>query len=435
MAQPYLNKIKKGEVGTKELDEKVSRILRLIFRTTMNRNRPLGSFGTEQHALAARKIAEQGIVLLQNNNNLLPIDPSKVKRIAVIGENAIKMMTVGGGSSSLKARYEVLPLDGLRKRFGADVEVIYARGYVGDPGSTFDGVATSQNLSESRSAEELMSEAIQVAKEADYVIFIGGLNKSANQDSEGADRLGLELPYNQDQLIEKLAVANKNLIVVNISGNAIAMPWVNKVPAIVQGWFLGTEAGNALASVLVGDVNPSGKLPFSFPVKLEDNAAHAMGEFPGSNGQVTYNEGIFIGYRWHDTKNIKPLFSFGHGLSYTTFEYGKAQADKKVMNQDGSITISVKVSNTGTRDGAETVQLYIRDVKSSLPRPIKELKGFEKVDLKAGESKIVSFTIDKTALSFFDADKHEWIAEPGEFEAIIGASSTDTKSKVGFKLN
>lgn len=435
MAQPYLNKIKSGEVGTKELDEKVSRVLRLIFLTTMNRNRPFGSFGTEQHALAARKIAQEGIVLLQNKNNLLPIDPSKVKRIAVIGENAIKMMTVGGGSSSLKAKYEVSPLDGLRQRFGSDVEIIYARGYVGDPGGSYNGVVTGQDLSESRSAEELMSEAIQVAQEADYVIFFGGLNKSENQDSEGADRLGLGLPYNQDQLIEKLAVANKNLIVVNLSGNAVAMPWVNKVPAIVQGWFLGTETGNALASVLVGDVNPSGKLPFSFPVKLEDNAAHAMGEFPGSNGQVTYNEGLFVGYRWHDTKNIKPLFSFGHGLSYTTFEYGKAQADKKVMNQDGSITISVQVSNTGSRDGAETVQLYIRDVKSSLPRPVKELKGFEKVDLKAGESKTVSFTIDKTALSFFDPDKHEWIAEPGDFEAIIGASSTDIKSKVGFKLN
>ena len=426
--------IGKGEVGTKELDEKVRHILRLAFHTTMNKNKPFGSFGSQEHALAGRQIAEEGIVLLKNTNNVLPIDLNKTKRIAVIGENAIKMMTVGGGSSSLKAKYEISPLDGIKKRVGAQTEVVYARGYVGDPGGSYNGVVTGQDLSDNRSADELLAEACAVAKTADYVIFVGGLNKSDYQDCEGVDRVSLNLPYNQDKLISELTKINKKLVVVNISGNAVAMPWVTKVPAIVQGWYLGTESGNALAAVLMGDVNPSGKLPFSFPVKLEDNAAYTMGEFPGKNHQVSYNEGIFVGYRWHDKQNIKPLFSFGHGLSYTTFEYGKVIADKKEMISSDKITFTVNVKNTGKREGSEIVQLYISDLQSSVPRPVKELKGFDKISLNSGETKTVSFTVDSSALSFFDTGKHAWVAEPGDFEAIIGASSTDIKTKTGFKL-
>jgi beta-glucosidase len=434
LALPYLDMIKSGKIGTKELNEKVRHILRLCFLTSMNKNRSFGSFGSPEHALAGRKIAEDGIVLLQNKNNVLPIDLNKAKKIVVIGENAIKMMTVGGGSSSLKAKYEVSPLDGIKKRVGSQAEVIFVRGYVGEVGGNFDGVTTGQNLADKRTPAELLTEACTVSKTADYVIFVGGLNKGDKQDCEGADRTGLELPYNQDKLISELAKVNKNLIVVNISGNAVAMPWVKEVPAIVQGWYLGTEAGNALAAVLVGDVNPSGKLPFSFPVKLQDNAAHALGEFPGANGQVTYKEGIFVGYRWLDKQNIKPLFSFGHGLSYTTFEYGKVMADKKEMTASDNISFTVTVKNAGKRDGEEIVQLYISDLKSSLPRPVKELKGFEKVSLKAGETKTITFTLDKSALSYFDADKHAWVAEPGDFEALVGASSTDIKTKIGFKL-
>ena len=434
LAQPYLAMIKSGKVGTKELDEKVRRILRLEFLTNMNKTRPFGAMVSEDHILAGRKIASEGIVLLQNKNNILPIDLSKTKKIAVIGENAVKMMTVGGGSSSLKAKYEVSLLDGLRKRAGAQTEIVFARGYVGDASGTADGVTTGQNLKETRSAGELLAEAINVAKSADYVIFVGGLNKSEHQDSEGTDRLELGLPYNQDKLISELAKVNKNFVVVNISGNAVAMPWVNEVPAIVQAWFLGSEAGNAIAAVLVGDVNPSGKLPFTFPVRLEDNGAIAMGEYPGNKGQVTYNEGIFVGYRWNEKQNIKPLFSFGHGLSYTTFEYGKVTADKKEITEADKITFTVSVKNTGTREGSEVVQLYISDLKSTLQRPLKELKGFEKISLKAGEEKAVSITVDKAALSFFDADKHSWVAESGEFEALIGASSADIRTKVGFIL-
>ncbi|WP_087093161.1 glycoside hydrolase family 3 C-terminal domain-containing protein [Elizabethkingia anophelis] len=448
LAKPYLDLIKSGKVGTTELDDKIRRILRLAYNTTMNPNKPLGNIASEDHMAVAKEIGEEGIVLLQNNNNVLPINTDKVRKIAVIGENAIKMMTVGGGSSSLKVKYETLPLEGIKSRFGKKADVQFARGYVGDVGGEYNGVKSGQNLKDDRPASELLNEAVALAKKSDVVIFVGGLNKSDYQDSEGHDRKGLGLPYNQDQLISALAKANKNLAVVLVSGNAVAMPWVKEVPAIVQGWYLGSEAGNALAAVLAGDANPSGKLPFTFPVKLEDNAAHQMGEYPGNKEElaagkgkdqknpinITYNEGIFVGYRWHDTKNIKPLFSFGHGLSYTTFEYGKVHADKTQMAQDGKITFTVSIKNTGKREGAEVAQLYISDLKSSVPRPVKELKGFEKINLKPGEQKEVSFTIDKSALSFFDAATHQWLAEPGEFEALVGASSSDIKTKMKFTL-
>lgn len=441
LADPYLKLIREGKVGTKELDDKVRRILRLAYRTTMDRNRPYGSLCSEAHFAAARRIGEEGIVLLQNRNDLLPIDLNRAKRIAVIGENAIKMMTVGGGSSSLKVKYELSPLDGIRKRVGDQAEVIYARGYVGDPSGEYNGVKSGQDLEDSRSPEELIAEAVAVAKEADYVIFIGGLNKSAHQDCEDADRKELGLSYGQDKVITALAKANKNLIVVNISGNAIAMPWVKEVPAIVQAWYLGSEAGSAIASVLTGDVNPSGKLPFTFPASLQDVGAHKLGEYPGtprSDGSPIvdqkYNEGIFVGYRWVDKEKTKPLFSFGHGLSYTTFAYGKAVADKKVMGQDEMLTITLPVTNTGSREGSEVIQLYISDLKSSLPRPVKELKGFSKVKLAPGETREITFTIGKEALSFFDDTRHEWVAEPGKFEAWIGASSTDIRNKVAFEL-
>lgn len=439
LAMPYLQRIQEGKVGTKELDDKVRRILRLAFRTTMNTSRPWGAILSPEHYEAARRIGEEGIVLLQNEGGLLPINLDKAKKIAVIGENAIKMMTVGGGSSSLKVQREISPLDGIRQRVGNQVEVVYARGYVGDASGEYNGVVTGQNLKDDRTPDELIAEAVKVAADADYVIFIGGLNKSANQDCEDTDRAGLGLPYGQDDVIQALAKVNRNLIVVNISGNAVAMPWVKEVPAIVQDWYLGSEAGSALAAVLVGDVNPSGKLPFTFPVKLEDNAAYALGEYTGVRSDtvinIKYNESIFVGYRWADKqKKSKPLFAFGHGLSYTTFEYGKPVADAKTMSPDGKLTVKVTVKNTGSREGQEVVQLYIADKKSSLPRPLKELKGFKKIKLTPGESKEVSFVIDKEALSFFDDTKHAWIAEPGKFEAVIAASAADVKGVVPFEL-
>lgn len=439
LAMPYLQRIQEGKVGTEELDDKVKRILRLAFRTTMNTSRPWGAMLSPEHYEAARRIGEEGIVLLQNEGGLLPINLDRAKKIVVVGENAIKMMTVGGGSSSLKVQRELSPLDGIRQRVGNRAEVVYVRGYVGDASGEYNGVITGQDLKDDRTPEELIAEAKTEAADADYVIFIGGLNKSNNQDCEDTDREDLGLPYGQDAVIQALAEVNSNLIVVNISGNAVAMPWVKEVPAIVQDWYLGSEAGSSLAAVLMGDVNPSGRLPFTFPVKLEDNSAYALGEYTGERSDsvidIKYNEGIFVGYRWADKqKKVKPLFAFGHGLSYTTFEYGKPVADAETMSVDGELTVKVTVKNTGNREGQEVVQLYIADKKSSLPRPLKELKGFKKIKLAPGETQEVSFVIDKKSLSFFDDVKHSWIAEPGKFEAIIAASAVDVKGTVAFEL-
>ena len=439
MARPYLQRIQSGKVGTAELDDKVRRILRLMFRTSMNTRAGLGSMCSAEHYAAARRIAEEGIVLLKNEGGVLPIDLSRAKRIAVVGENAIKMMTVGGGSSSLKVQREVSPLEGLRARVGDRAEVIYARGYVGDTGNEFDGVTAKVDLKDGRSPETLRAEALKAASEADYVVFFGGLNKSGKQDCEDTDRAGLGLPYGQDSLITALAKANKRLIVVNISGNAVAMPWLDDVPAVVQGWYGGSEAGNALAAVLTGDANPSGKLPFTFPARLEDVPAHQLGDYLDHRTRdtidVRYNEGIFVGYRWTDLHpEAKPLFPFGYGLSYTTFAYGKPKADRKSLSAGDSLTVRLIVRNTGKRAGQEVVQLYVRDVKSSVPRPLKELKAFRKVQLEPGEEKEVTLTIGRDALSYFDAEHHEWVAEPGKFEALIGSSATDIRGKVPFTL-
>ena len=419
LADPFLELLRSKEIDEEIVNDKARRILRLMFRTTMNPDRPYGSFATKEHALIGRKIAQEGIVLLKNQDNLLPLDPKQPRRILVVGENAQKMMTLGGGSSELKVKYEISPLQGIENYFSPASQVTYAEGYSSVP---------TQNR------HALLLEAVDAARKADVVIFVGGLNKNENQDCEGADRRSLNLPYGQDELIGELARVNRNLVAVIISGNAVAMPWVNEVPAIVEAWYGGTEAGNAIASVLAGEVNPSGKLPFTFPVRLEDNPAIALDAYPGDGKQVEYKEGIFVGYRWNDRERIKPLFCFGHGLSYTTFEYGKVTAEGRQMGPDGTITVSVPVKNTGSRAGAEIVQLYVSDLKSSLPRPVKELKGFRKITLQPGQEQTVSFTIDRKALSFYDDTKQDWVAEPGTFEVLVGASACDIRGKAAFEL-
>lgn len=433
LAKPYRDGILNGTYTTKELDEKCRRVLRLIFRTAMNPDKPFGAINSEAHYAAARQIGGEGIVLLKNDGAVLPVAAS-ARKILVVGENAVKMMTVGGGSSSLKVQHEISPLDGIRARAGKDVEVRYARGYVGDVSGSYNGVTSGQDLSESRSAQELIDEAVSLAKESDLVVFIGGLNKSNNQDCEGTDRLAMDLPYGQDAVISALAAATPNLVVSLISGNAVAMPWVDQVPAILQAWYLGSEAGNAFADVLFGDVNPSGKLPFTFPKKLSDSPAHQEGMTFPTRGKNFYQEGIYVGYRWFDEKEIEPLFAFGHGLSYTQFEYGEAKLDKTSMNENGTITLRVTVRNAGDRAGAEVVQLYIADAESSLPRPKKELKGFQKVYLAPGESAEVAFTIGADALSFYDPALPGWKAESGRFEALVGAASDDIRTQVAFEL-
>jgi len=440
LARPYRDMILKGQYSTKELDDKVRRVLRLFFRTTMRTDRGNGSMNSEAHYATARRIADDGIVLLKNDGNLLPLDTTKTLRVLVVGENAIKMMTVGGGSSSLKVQRETLPIEGMRNYLGDKIKIEYARGYVGDTTGEYNGVVAKQKLYDNRSADELIAEAVEKAKNADCVVFFGGLNKSDYQDAEGHDRKEYGLPYGQDRVVEALAKANKNIVFVNISGNPVAMPWKNQVKSIVQGWFLGSTAGEALADVLTGRVNPSGKLPYTWWQKLNDVPAHKLNTYPGTWRKdekiidEEYKEGIFVGYRWVDKEKVTPVFAFGHGMSYTTFKIGKATADKAKLAQGDSITFTVNVENTGTKAGAEVVQLYVRDCKSSLVRPYKELKAFKKVYLKPGEVKEVKLTIGTDALSFFDDKAHKWTAEPGDFEALIGNSSDNLKQKVKFVL-
>ena len=434
MAGPYLEKLRNDSASEDVLNEKVRRVLRLIFRTAMKSGKPAGAMCSPEHYDAARRIAGEGIVLLKNDNDVLPVDVGTVKKIAVIGENAVKMMTVGGGSSSLKVQHECSPLEGIRAAVGDKVEIVYERGYVGDVGGTFDGVATGQDLSESRTEAQLVADAVAAAREADAVLFFGGLNKAGNQDCEGSDRLHLELPYAQDKVIEALADANPNMAVVIVSGNAVAMPWIGKVNTVVEAWYSGSQAGHAIADVLFGKVNPSGKLPFTFPVKLEDNGAHAMGAYQPGDLSVEYKEGLYVGYRWADKHDVEPLFPFGHGLSYTDFTYGKAKCRKTSVKAGAVVKVSVDVTNSGDVAGKEVVQLYIGDEESALERPVKELKGFRKVYLEPGQTKTVTFGITPDDLKYFDDVQHDWVLEPGRFTAYVGSSSRDIRTEVSFEV-
>lgn len=436
MALPYLDSIRTGAIGTDELDEKCRRVLRLMHRTCMNRERGFGSMNSPEHVADARKIAGEGMVLLKNDGAVLPIKGTPAK-VVVLGENAIKPLVVGGSSSSLKARNEVSILEGIRAAL-PNTEVVYERTYQGSP--TLNSKSYNYGLydiTDPRTPEQLVEDAVKAIDGADYVIFVGGLNKDKYMDCEGRDRVEYGLPYGQDEIISKIAALRPDMIYVNVSGSPVAMPWINEVSAIVQAWYSGSEAGNALADVLTGKVNPSGKLPFTFPVALADGPVTTEAQYPGiydENNilQADYSEGIYVGYRWYEARGIKPLFAFGYGLSYTSFEYGQAKASSSKMGK--TLKISVPVKNTGAVAGAEVVQLYIADKEASVDRPVKELKGFEKIWLEPGQTKTVTFTIDRQALSFFDEASHSWVAEKGEFEALVAAASDDVRSTVTFSL-
>jgi len=444
LANPYLQLLKEGKESIDILDQKVRNVLRLIGHTSANKERGFGRFACPEHSATAREIADEGIVLLKNNG-ILPLNLhstiyNQQSKILVVGENAVKMMTVGGGSSSLKAKYEIVPLQGLQERFPNQVS--WVRGYVGHTGNTYNGVTTGQSLEDSRSFEEILAEATAAAKQADVVIFIGGLNKARNQDDEGHDRKQYDLPYRQGEVIEALYKANKNLVVVIISGNAYAMPWLDHTAALVQDWYCGSEAGHALADILSGDVCPSGKLPFTILPSLTDYPAHQFGEetYPGKDLEVTYTESFYVGYRYADLqkavrlpsgqtlqplkKDHQPLFPFGFGLSYTQFEYGKPTLEGNVL--------TIPVTNTGKVAGKEVVQLYVSDIKSSLPRPVKELKAFEKVALRPGETAMVRFIITHDMLSYYNDQTHQWVVEPGKFELLVGTSSADIRYRIPY---
>ncbi|MCQ2312846.1 MAG: glycoside hydrolase family 3 C-terminal domain-containing protein [Paludibacteraceae bacterium] len=448
LANPYKKLIQEGKVGTEELDNKVRNVLRLILRTSMNPNRGFGSLHSDEHYAAARKIATEGIVLLKNDvakdkQPLLPIvgyvdeeekvfnHKKPVETILVVGENAILPMTIGGGSSSLKVQREISPLQGISERAAKDgIEVYYSRGYVGVERLEQDNMSVdmSEEKYDYENGEDPKEEMLFLARACDVVIFIGGLNKDGHQDCEGVDRKEYELPYGQNELIEALYKANPNLVVVNISGTAVAMPWAKKVPAIVQAWYLGSEAGHAIADVLFGDVNPSGKLPFSIMEKLTDYPAHQYGELgypgipdPNAEGKFyeEYKEDIFVGYRYADKAKVKPIFPFGHGLSYTSFAYFVWYED----NADGTKTVKITVVNECKVAGSEVVQMYVGEDKPTVPRPVKELKAFQKVYLEPGESKTLTFTLDPKDWGYWDEDEHTFVTNPGYYTVYFGSSS------------
>ncbi|MBR2608552.1 MAG: glycoside hydrolase family 3 C-terminal domain-containing protein [Bacteroidales bacterium] len=432
LAQPYKVGILAGKYDEEGLNDRVRRVLRLTFRTAMNMDKPFGSMCTQEHLDVARKVAQEGIVLLKNEGDVLPV--RKPGKISVVGENAYKKMCIGGGSSMLKPIYEMSPLEGILERAAQEgMEVVYSRGYVGDTTTTQDGISSFQKLADDRPRAELIAEAVENSRDADYVIYVGGLNKSLYQDCENRDRLEYGLPYGQDELISELAKVNPNMTVVIISGNAVAMPWIDQVPSVLLGWYGGSEAGRAIADVLFGDVNPSGKLPFTFPVKLEDNPAHYNGKTFPTRGKNHYDEGIFLGYRWHEKMDIKPLFAFGHGLSYTDFEYGDVTLSSKKI-RGGKITVKVPVTNVGQVAGSEVVQVYVHDCEASVEMPQKQLKGFDKVYLEPGQTKTVSIELGPDAFRFFDEESMDWKTEPGDFEILVGSASDNISRTVTVRL-
>ncbi len=420
MADSLLAMVRSGRVDETLIDDKVKRILRVMFWTKKIGERQKGTFNTPGHQEITKKIAEEAIVLLKNDNHTLPLNASNLKKIAVIGENAIRRQAAGGGSSQVRAKYEVTPLEGIKKMTGNQISVSYSQGY-----------KISKNPVDNT---QMISEAVAMAKEADVAIIVGGLvhgytdawNDNA-YDAESVDRPDMQLPFHQNELIKAVVAANPKTIVVLISGGAVDMTqWVDQVPAILEAWYPGMEGGDALAEIVLGKVNPSGKLPMTFPKKLSDSPDQVLGEYPGKDGVVNYYDDIFVGYRYYDTKKVEPLFCFGHGLSYTQFAYSNINISKSA---DGSpnVSVSLDVRNVGSIDGKETVQLYVHDVEASVERPAKELKAFSKVNLKAGETTTVTFNLDEKAFSFYDEDNMKWTLEPGTFEIIIGSSSRDIR--------
>jgi beta-glucosidase len=425
MADSALNMVKEGKVPESIIDDKVARILRVMFAINMidSNDRPKGVYNSKEHQQVALKVAEEGIVLLKNEKNLLPLNKS-IKSIAVIGENATRENSMGGGSSQVKAKYEITPLQGLKNLLGTTTKITYARGYKIDKKQKAD--------------DELIEEAVKAAKSADVAIIYCGWTHGYDYskwgdntfDAEGTDKPDMKMPFEQDKLITAVLAANPKTIVVLIGGGPVDMnKWINKTPAIIQGWYPGMEGGNALAKVIFGDVNPSGKLPMTFPKVLEDVPAHKLGEFHGTKGVVNYNDDIFVGYRYYETFNVKPQFAFGHGLSYTNFKY--SDADFKSSKNTLKITIDIK--NTGKVDGAEVVQVYVKK-PGTIKLPNEELKAFEKVFLKAGESKKVLLSISKDDLKYYDEDKKDWLLGEGKVNVMIGSASDDIKIKKEIEL-
>ncbi len=422
-AQSLIDAVRKGELPESLIDQKVAGVLRLMMKLKIfdSAGRFEGSMNTPEHQQATYLSAAESIVLLKNENNILPLDPSQIKSLAVIGDNATRKHSFGGQSSEIKALYEVTPLEGLKNRAGAQFDIRFAQGY------------QKSHRPSDRPDWELINQAAALAAQCDAAVVMAGLNH--DYDTESRDKPDMALPYGQLELIRAVFNANPKTIVVIIAGSAVDMAGFNyRVPGLLWAWYNGMEGGNALADVLLGKVNPSGKMPFSLPVCLDQSNAHALGEFPGRDQKVNYFDDIFVGYRWFDTYDIAPLYPFGHGLSYTRFEYSELRVDKDEWSMDEKLRLSMILSNTGRCDGAEVVQLYVSDPESELPRPQKELKAFQKVLLKAGESRELVFELHLGSLAYYNDIKKEWLLEPGRIKCLLGSSSRDIRQEINIRV-
>ena len=429
LGNDFLKGLRDGTYPEELVNDKARRVLRLIFRTAMN-PQGYGKMDYAGHSEIVKAIGSEGVVLLQNNKvdkaPLLPMDASQYNKILIVGDNATRVLSHGGQSSELNPQHETSVLKAFQDRYGDKVS--YAQGY-----AVPQTLGNRQDASSEQSKSvQLRQEAVEKAKQADIVIYVGGLNKESGQDCEGSDRRSMGLSFGQNELITALLNANPRIVFVMMSGNAMELPELKRMPAILHAWYLGSDAGDIVADIVSGKVCPSGKLPFSYPKRLEDNGAMSFGaeSYPGVNGTQTYKEDVLVGYRWHDTKGIPALFPFGYGLSYTTFAYGKAS----LVTYGDQITVSVPVKNTGKVTGKEVVQLYVGEDKPTVLRPKKELKAFDKVELKPGEETVVTLTLNADeACAYYDETAKSWKANKGNYTLYIGSSSTDIRQKLKYK--
>lgn len=443
LANPFLEGLKSGKFPMSVLDDKACRHLYVLFKLNLIHDpaapaltnvEPKGELSTKAHQAVARRVAEESIVLLKNQD-LLPLDASKLKSIAIIGVNATAKFASGGGAANIKAPYEITALQGISNRTGSNVKITWSEGYASPSGRGGRGGRGPAPAAEAAPNTNLVAEAVAAAKVADVVIYVGGLSHSGGYDSEGMDRRDLKLPGAQDELLEEVLRANPKTVVVLNGGGPVEMgPWLGKAPALLYAWYGGLEGGNALAGVLFGDVDASGRLPCTFPKQLADSPAHALNAYPGTNGTVTYVEGLLVGYRWFDARKIEPLFPFGYGLSYTTFEYSGLKLTPGADPQNPSVTVEFQLGNTGRRPGAEVPQVYVQELNPSVTRPIKELKAFAKVSLEPGARKAVSLTLDRGAFAHYDPDKKGWVAEKGDYRVLVGSSSRNVRMQGDCRL-
>jgi len=433
-AKPLLDSVRAGKVSEKTIGDKVHRILWVLYKTSLSKNLPVGSLNTPAHSKAVYDIASESIVLLKNDKHLLPLKTAGLKTIAVIGDNATHMNHLGGFGAGVKAKYEITPLQGLENALGKTVTIKFVQGYRARVINPWQKNKNDKEVDVNKPDSALIQEAVNMAKNSDIaILFIGG---NRDYESEARDRKDLSLPFGEQTLVDAVTAANTNTIVVIIGGAPYDLNKIKKNNhTIVWSWYNGSEGGNALADVLTGKVNPSGKLPFTFPVALGESPAHYLNTFPGDSLTANYKEGILVGYRWYDTKKITPLYPFGYGLSYTNFDYSALHTGKKTYTANETIAVTIKVKNTGKIAGKETVQLYVGKLNSEVERAEKELKAFKKVMVPAGKEVTVILSIPVKNLAYYNEQKSKWVVEPGKYQLMAGTSSQDIKANEAISIN